>query len=53
MRRLSHLVNYDFDHDTFYRVENNGHHEPTHFNGSPIKHFQPNVTGQNYLNRKV
>ena len=47
------MVNYDFDHDTFYRVENNGQHEPTYFNGSPLKHFRPNVTGHNYLNRKV
>ena len=53
MRRHSHLINYDFEHDTFYRVDQLGHHNHTYINGEPLKHFRPNVTGLNYLIRKV
>lgn len=54
MRRINESVQYDFDRNTFYRIDKTtGAESPTYKTGEDVKRFRPDITGHSYLIRRV
>jgi hypothetical protein len=54
MKKLNDVVQYDFERNTFYRVnKETGVQSPTYKTGEELKKFRPDITGHNYLIRRV
>jgi hypothetical protein len=54
MRRVNESVQYDFERNTFYRIDKaTGAESPTYKNGEDVKRFLPDITGHSYLIRRV